>query len=234
MAERATGGDGERAEDEQDDQERRNRQKHQQGRQSSRRPRSRVDRALDVNAEQAQHGRHERMVAQLRGVKEERPVVGGRRDVERILRVERVAIRRVHQARVVVAAVAERRGRRARHIENREAEGGGRVEQGLPLLRRERRLLQQEGGDLVVLDDREAVGRIPSAPRAGFLRQRDQPQPVEDPPRDAEHAAIGQVIEVVVERFDRVERVFTERVGAGRGRRPGVDERRLDDVVPGG
>jgi hypothetical protein len=39
------------------------------------------------------------------------------------------------------------------------------------------------------------------------------------------------VLEVVVERLDGVERVLGERERARRGRRPGVDERRLDDVV---
>ena len=122
-AERSAGGHRERAEDEQHDQERRDRQQHQQRRQSARRPRARVDRPLDVHAEQPEHGRHERVVAQLRRVKEERPVVGRRRDVERVLRVERVAIRREQQARVVVAVVAERRRRRAGHVEHREARG---------------------------------------------------------------------------------------------------------------
>ncbi len=48
------------------------------------------------------------LVLQLRGVEEERAVVGGRRDVERVARVERLAVGREDQARVVVRRVAGR------------------------------------------------------------------------------------------------------------------------------
>ena len=96
---------------------------------------------------------------------------------------------------------------------------------------RERRLLQEKRRDAIVLHDGEARPRVPAARVARLLRQRHQPQAVEHPARDRQHAVVGQVIEVVVERLDRVERVLGQRVGAGRRRGPRVHERRLDHVV---
>ena len=82
-----------------------------------------------------------------------------------------------------------------------------------------------------MLHDGEAIRGITAAPCARLLRQRDEAQAVEHPARDRQHARVGEVIEVVVERLDRVERVLGQRVRAGRRGGPGVDERRLDDVV---
>ena len=67
--------------------------------------------------------------------------------------------------------------------------------------------------------------------RARLLRQRHEPQAVEHPARDRQHAAVAEMVEVLAERFGGVERVLGQRVGAGGGRRPGIDERRLNHVV---
>ena len=82
-------------------------------------------------------------------------------------------------------------------------------------------------------DDGDPIGGGPSPCFARGLRQRDQPHAVEDPPRDRQHAIVGQVIEIVVEGLDRVERVL------GQGVAPAavaaqVDERRLNHVVRAG
>jgi hypothetical protein len=106
-SERAARREGERTENEEDDQERRDRQEHEQGRQAAGGPRAGILRTLDVHPQHPEPWRHERVVAQLRGVEEERAVVGRRRDVERVLCGERPAIRCAHQAGVVVAVVAE-------------------------------------------------------------------------------------------------------------------------------
>ena len=89
----------------------------------------------------------------------------------------------------------------------------------------------EERGHLVVAHDHEMLHRIETALGTGLLRQRDQTQAVEDPPRDGQHSIVGQVIDVVLERFLRIESVLGERVGAGRGGRPGVHKGRLNDVV---
>ncbi len=78
---------------------------------------------------------------------------------------------------------------------------------------------------------REPVGGRPAAMLARRLRERHEPKAVGDPARDRQDPLVVQMVEVVIERFDRVERVLGERVGAGGGCRPGVDERRLDHVV---
>ena len=96
---------------------------------------------------------------------------------------------------------------------------------------RERRLLEEERRDAILLHDGQVIGGRAAAAFARRLRERDKPQAVEDPSRDRQHAAIGEVIVVVLERFLRVERVLGQRVGAGGGRRPRVDERCLNDVV---
>ena len=99
---------------------------------------------------------------------------------------------------------------------------------------RERRSLEQESRDLVVLHDGEAIRGVAPSPGACLLRECHQTQPVEDPPRDGHHAAVREVVEVIGERLDRVERVLGEGVRAGGGGRPRVHERRLHDVVPVG
>jgi hypothetical protein len=99
------------------------------------------------------------------------------------------------------------------------------------LSRRERRPFEEKRGDAVVPNDRETIGCRPAARVAGRLRERHQAQAVGHPSRDRQHPAVGEVIEIVVERLDGVERVLGQRVRARRRGRPGVDERRLDDVV---
>ena len=99
---------------------------------------------------------------------------------------------------------------------------------------RERRLLQQKRGDVLLADDGELIGRGPAAGLARLLRERDEPQAVEHPAGDGQDAAVGQMIEVIVERLDGVERVLGQRVGARRRGGPRIDERRLNDVVRSG
>ena len=82
-----------------------------------------------------------------------------------------------------------------------------------------------------MLNDREVLCRVEPAPLAGLLGERDQAHAIEHPAGDRQRAAVREVIEVVLEGFHRVEAVLGERVGAGRGRRPRVHERRLDHVV---
>ncbi len=48
---------------------------------------------------------------------------------------------------------------------------------------------------------------------------------------DRQYAVGLEVVQVLAERLGGVERVLGQGIGAGRRRRPGVDERRLDDVV---
>ena len=90
---------------------------------------------------------------------------------------------------------------------------------------------KQERRDAIVADDGEVPRRVEPARRARLLRQRHEPQAVEDPARDRQHAGVGEVVEVLAERLGRVERVLGQRVRAGGRRRPRVDERRLDHVV---
>ena len=75
------------------------------------------------------------------------------------------------------------------------------------------------------------LGNVPAARRAGFLRQRHETQAVDYPPRHRHDPVVGEVIQVVVERLDRVERVLGQRVRAGGRGCPRVDEGRLNDVV---
>ena len=54
----------------------------------------------------------------------------------------------------------------------------------------------------------------------------------EIPARHAQQAVVREVGQERRPRFDGVERVFAQHEGAGRGRRPGVDERDLDGAEP--
>ena len=81
-------------------------------------------------------------------------------------------------------------------------------------------------------DDRNAVGNRPAMRLAGLPRERDQPQTIEHPPRNGQQSRIRQMVEVIVERLDRVERILRQRVGAGRCCGPCVHQRRLNHVVP--
>ena len=80
---------------------------------------------------------------------------------------------------------------------------------------------------------------IPRALDASLLqrRRRQHRAPVDlartvgvVPPRDREDAARRQPVEEVRPGFERVERILRQHERAARGRRPGVDQRDLDDV----
>ena len=191
------------------------------------------------------------LVLQLRRVEEKRSIVGRRSDVGAVARVELRAIGRANQPRVVggCGAVDEevRRGLRkkwldslfrrlrrchARRVEDVKAKTIRDRAQRRDFLRSIRRLLQHEGRHAALADDRKTIGGGPAAMRTGRLRQRHEAQAVGDPARDRQHAVRVQMIEVVVERLDCVQRVLGERVRARRRRGPRVDERRLDHIVP--
>src|SRR6185503_13910458 len=95
----------------------------------------------------------------------------------------------------------------------------------------EGRLLQQKRGDAIEADDGEVFRGVKAALGAGGLRKRYEAEPVEDPASDREQTAIGEVIDVLAERFGGVERVLGERVRAGGRRGPCINERRLNHVV---
>ena len=190
------------------------------------------------------------LVRELGGVKEERAIVRGRADVGAIAGVELLTVRRQDESRVVgggravhinpfgglgglTAGVggAGLTGVLARRVEHVETKPSGDLVQLRNFSRGERRFLQQEGGDLVLADDGQAIGGSPAALRARLLRERHEAQAVRDPAGNRQHAAVGQVIEIIAERINGIERVFGQRVGAGRGSGPGVDQRRLDHVV---
>ena len=116
-------------------------------------------------------------------------------------------------------------------IEHVELQARGDVAELRDFFGGERRLLQQKRRDVLLAHDRQPIGGGPAARLARLLRQRHEPQAVEHPAGDGQDAAIVQVIEVIVERLDGVERVFGQRVGAGGRGRPRIDERRLNDVV---
>ena len=103
--------------------------------------------------------------------------------------------------------------------------------QPLHVAGRERGLLQEKRRHLVEADDGHVPGRIETTGRARLLRERHEPQAVEDPARNREIAALAEMVEILPEGFRRVQRVLGERVRAGGGGRPRVDERCLDDVV---
>ena len=220
----ARGRRDERADDEQDDERGGNRHQRQQ-------------RAQAVAEEhRASEGRVE-LVPDLRRVKEERPIVGRRRDVLRVRRVERVAIGRSNQPRVVAGlrpattSCSTRIRPGAGRVEHVELQARGDGAELVDFAGGERRLLEQERRDVLLPHDRESIGGGPAASLARLLRQRHEPQAVEHPPGDGQDAAVGQMIEVIVERLDGVQRVLRQRVGAGGRGGPRIDERGLNDVV---
>jgi len=77
-----------------------------------------------------------------------------------------------------------------------------------------RRLLQEEGGDAIVADDGQMLRGVESARVAGRLRERYEAETVEDPARDREQTAIGEMVDVLAECFGGVERVLGQRVRA--------------------
>ena len=183
---------------------------------------------------------HLELIPQLRRVKEERTVVGRRPDIVVVVVVERVPIGGEDQPRVVGRRAVHPLGRQRRPAARRRAAARtarrSRAVERLAAVRRisagvNARFLSRNVATRPDWTMARRSARVPAAALAGLLCERDEPQAVEDPPRHRHHAVVGEVIEVVVERLDGVQRVLGQRVGARGGRRPGVHERRLDDVV---
>ena len=107
-----------------------------------------------------------KVVFDVGGVEQTRPVVGGRRHVVAVMFEERPAIRRKDEPRVIV-----RRIRLAGRVKDGESQFGRRRSQPLHIFRSEWRLLEEERRDLVLLYDGQMIRRRAAARFARRLRK---------------------------------------------------------------
>src|SRR5262245_21646525 len=89
--------------------------------------------------------------------------------------------------------------RHARSVEEHESEIAGHLLKPFDFFRRERRALHQERQYVVVTDDCELRFTVPSAAFTNLLRERHEPQSIEHPSRDRQHAIVCEMREVVIE-----------------------------------
>ncbi|HTY18304.1 MAG TPA: hypothetical protein VMH82_11305 [Myxococcota bacterium] len=168
-------------------------------------------------------------------VEEERAIVGRRREVEGRARARDVAARERHQPRVRGLLGAQQDG------EAQRVRGGA---QRGEVARRERRRAREQGRHphLHVRAARQVghEGEMRQGIRRARLAQRlrgqgEQPLGLgglsrQVPARERDEPVRGEPREEDLPRLGRVERVLREDEGAGGSRRPGVDERHLDQV----
>ena len=142
-----------------------------------------------------------KLIPDLRRVKKERPIVGGRRDVLPVRRVKRVPIWRPDQARVIAKprvrdeVIRDRFGldvtdgtRRIQHV---KMQLRGDCPKARDLIVRKRRFLEEKRRHVLLAYDREAIGRGPAARLACLLGERDEPQAIEYPAGDRERPAVS-------------------------------------------
>jgi len=179
--------------------------------------------------------------------KEEWPVVGCRPDVEPVVREKcrspgpkqrdsGIIERRLRQPVIVIGLVAPHAGIPG----DIELPLGRKAAQVGDLVAREAAILHQQCGRVPAMQERQPLPRINFA-GAGpdiCLQRRDRsgkqldrvPWRVAEPAGDGDEAVRVQMVEIGLERLDRIDRTFAEGQHTGCGRRIGIEQRELDQV----
>ena len=178
-------------------------------------------------------------VAQPEHVEEERPVVGRRGDVQRMAGdggAEPLGARDIRERLV---------GRVPRALDHLELHPGGDRLERIEIAIRQRIARDEQRADAIRRVDRGRRARahdgdVIARPADAHLRQRrrgERGEPVDlarplrvVPARDGQDAARREVLEKGAPRFDRVQRALGQHECAARRRRPGIDQRNLNDV----
>ena len=115
---------------------------------------------------------------------------------------------------------------------------GRKAAQGSDLVGREAAILHQQCGRVPAMQERQPLPRVSFAGPDICLQRRDRggkqldrvPWRVAEPAGDGDEAVRVQMVEIGLERLDRIDRTFAERLHTGCGRRIGIEQRELDQI----